>query len=195
MLQPHSFAVSRSFAFIDPTVPDLDTLLTGLEPGIEAHVLDSHRDGIAQIADILRGQTVEAIHILSHGAPGTIFLGNEAIDARTLRERYAHLLQTWAEALTPDGDILLYGCEVGRGERGADFLALWRDLTEANVAANGQCSRGRDVAASTASRTSHLRTGRHNSNAGSLCGRVGELCRPDHFRGGSGACVRGRGGF
>ncbi|MDR4459690.1 MAG: DUF4347 domain-containing protein [Nitrospirales bacterium] len=42
--------------------------LGGINPAAELILLDSHRDGIEQIVEALKGRTdTEAIHLISHG--------------------------------------------------------------------------------------------------------------------------------
>ena len=54
--------------FVDPTVPNYQDLLSGMDLNIEVIVLDGGQDGIEQIASALTGRTgIDAIHIISHG--------------------------------------------------------------------------------------------------------------------------------
>ena len=40
------------------------------------------------------------------------------------------------QALSPEGDILIYACDYGAGAEGEAALSLWADLTGADVAAS-----------------------------------------------------------
>lgn len=44
-----------SVVFIDGALPDLQTILSGLDPSVTAIVLDLAQDGIQQMADALAG--------------------------------------------------------------------------------------------------------------------------------------------
>ncbi len=76
-----------------------------------------------------------AIHVLSHGAPGEIFLGTSVLDAAGLASQ-AETLAAIGKALTSDGDLLLYGCEVAAGEKGQDFIEQLAQRTGADMAAS-----------------------------------------------------------
>ena len=66
----------REIAFIDAGVADLSVLLKGIGAGTEVVLLDPAKDGVEQIAAALQGRTdVSAIHILSHGSPGSLSIG------------------------------------------------------------------------------------------------------------------------
>ena len=65
-----------------------------------------------KITEILSHRTnIDSIHIISHGAPGRLQLGNGCLSADNV-ETYSEKLQQWRSALTVDADILIYGCNV-----------------------------------------------------------------------------------
>lgn len=144
----------QALAFIDPAVEDYQSLIAGGEcsrtagllPGIKAVLLDSRRDGIQQISETLASYShLQAIHIISHGSPGCLYLGNSVLNSKTL-PRYQNHLQNWQTALTENADILLYGCRVAGTTKPASFLEDVAALTKANVAAStsitGNAERG-----------------------------------------------------
>ncbi|WP_293337888.1 DUF4347 domain-containing protein [Microcoleus sp. CAWBG58] len=102
----------KSIAFIDTQVPNYHNLVAGVTPGTEVVVLDGNEDAIVQITQILACRTnLESIHIVSHGAPGSLQLGNGSLNVDNL-SAYSQQLQQWRSALTVDSDILIYGCNV-----------------------------------------------------------------------------------
>ena len=106
------------------------------EADVEIIVLDADRDGFEQISETLaRYQGVSAVHILSHGAAGTLRLGNTLIDKERL-DQCASQLKSWQNALQADGDVLLYGCNVAAGEVGVEFVESLSRLTGTDVAAS-----------------------------------------------------------
>jgi uncharacterized repeat protein (TIGR02059 family) len=122
--------------FISSAVDDVQTLLAGLRPGVEAVVLDSARDGLAQITDHLAGRSgIASIHIVSHGRPGSLELGNLWMTSQNL-PAHAEALSRIGIALAADADLLLHGCSVGAGDAGAAFLAQLAEATGADVAAS-----------------------------------------------------------
>ena len=99
-------------------------------------MLDADEDGVAQIDRVLAGEhDLAAIHILSHGASGSIGLGSSRVDAGFLADHEA-AVAGWGRALQADGDLLLYGCDVAAGEQGRAFLQQLARLTGADVAAS-----------------------------------------------------------
>ncbi|MEO8056711.1 MAG: DUF4347 domain-containing protein [Burkholderiales bacterium] len=124
------------FLFIDWRVADADTFLANVDPAIFVVRLDAIEDGLTQIARALAGRTdVSAIHIVSHGDPGSILLGNGTLDFESL-DPSSIQLATIRGALTPDADVLLYGCDVAADAKGMAFLTALADATGADVAAS-----------------------------------------------------------
>lgn len=127
---------NNSILFIDRAVTDYKSLKANVLPEIEVVALDCEGDGILQISQVLAArQGISSIHVVSHGSPGGIQLGNAWLSIETL-ERYAWDLQAWAESLTTDAELLIYGCEVAAGERGQLFIAQLCKLTGIKIAAS-----------------------------------------------------------
>ncbi|MEH2298469.1 MAG: DUF4347 domain-containing protein [Nostoc sp.] len=119
--------------FIDATVNDIETLLQGALPGIEGHILSGEQDGVAQITQILQHRPeVNTVHIVSHGAPGCLYLGNSQLNLDTLKNYASQLQGCSRENL----NLLLYGCNVAAGDAGEEFLYKLRSLTDAKIAAS-----------------------------------------------------------
>ncbi|MBD2048868.1 DUF4347 domain-containing protein, partial [Coleofasciculus sp. FACHB-64] len=126
----------QKIVFIDSTVENYQSLAAGVEPGTEVFILNPMQDGVGQIAQVLAERTnVTSVHIVSHGTQGSLQLGSTQLNSSNL-EAYTSQLQQWANALTPDADVLLYGCDVAAGEVGADFVQQLSQLTGADIAAS-----------------------------------------------------------
>ena len=138
----------REIIFIDNTVPDYENLLKGVEPGSQVILLDHTQDGVQQITQALQGKKFAAIHIVSHGSPGSIQLGTAQLSSTTLETKYSSLLQQWRDSLTEEADILLYGCNVAAGSSGQAFVNQLSQITGADVAAStnltGNTAKGGD---------------------------------------------------
>ena len=127
----------REIIFIDTNVENYQTLLYEIEPHSEAVLLDPMRDGIEQIAEILGERTdIDAVHIISHGDSGELRLGTGVLDLASMQEEYADELATINGALTEKADILIYGCNFGRGALGQEAASLLAKLTGADIAAS-----------------------------------------------------------
>ena len=138
----------HEIVFVDTRVPDYQKLVDAVAPGVEVVLLDTHTDGVQQIADTLATRhDIDAVHIISHGDDGLLLLGSGPLFNGNV-DHYTAQLATIGHALKADGDILLYGCEVGAGADGAAFLAKLADATGADVAAStngtGTATRGGD---------------------------------------------------
>ncbi|MFZ3017582.1 MAG: DUF4347 domain-containing protein, partial [Gallionella sp.] len=122
--------------FVESNVADYQTLLNGVTPGAEVHVLDAAQDGLAQIAGILDGRSgIDAIHIVSHGSEGSLQLGGLSLTADNLQDHAADLA-TIGGALDANADILLYGCDVAAGSDGAALVDALAQATQADIAAS-----------------------------------------------------------
>ena len=99
--------------------------------------MDLSQDGVEQIAAALEGrENVDAIHILSHGNQGELLLGTGRLNAQTMQGEYADELATIRDALSEDGDILIYGCDFSGGVIGQQAAELLSELTSADIAAS-----------------------------------------------------------
>ena len=127
---------TNTVLFIDSRVAGYETLIASLDTETEWHVLDLQQDGIVQIERLLADASdLDAIQIISHGAPGTLYLGSTVLTGGNLPD-HAQRLQSIGDRLTATGDLLLYGCNVAEGEVGQAFVNALADLTGADVAAS-----------------------------------------------------------
>ena len=138
----------RAIVFIDSRVPDIHVLIAAVQPGVRVVVLDANENGVAQMARALEGeQGLASISIISHGSEGALQLGNGTLNADNLAQHQT-ALEALGAALQPDGDILLYGCDVASGDEGQAFIAQLAQATQADVAAStnrtGAASLGAD---------------------------------------------------
>ncbi|MEG4021533.1 DUF4347 domain-containing protein, partial [Microcoleus sp. S13C4] len=142
-----------AIAFIDTQVENYQSLIAGVKPGTEVVVLDGNRDAIDQITQILALRTnIDSIHIVSHGAPGSLQVGDVRLSLDDI-ECDRDSLQQWFSPLTDSlaknrPNILLYGCCVAAGETGKAFVKRLSELTGASVAASqnltGSVAKGGD---------------------------------------------------
>ncbi len=122
--------------FIENNLPDYQTLVNGVNPNAEVYLLDSTKDGLAQMAKILNGRSeIDAISIISHGAEASVGLGTLTLTSQNIHD-HAVDLTAIGNALKPDADILLYGCNVAKGSDGAEFIAALAQATRADIAAS-----------------------------------------------------------
>ena len=127
---------NTQIVFIDSTVEDYQSLAQSAEPGKEVFILDAAGDGVEQITRLLASCTnISAIHIVSHGDSGSLQLGAIQLNSNNL-DVYASQFQQWKNALIPNADILLYGCNVAAKTEGKNFISRLNQLTGADIAAS-----------------------------------------------------------
>nr|WP_246371114.1 DUF4347 domain-containing protein [Phenylobacterium haematophilum] len=122
--------------FVDTRVEGYETIVAGVARGAEVVLIDASGDGFAQMAQALAGRTdITAIHIVGHGQAGVLMLGSATLRAADI-DAYAGELGAIGGALALDGDIQLWGCEVGAGPEGAAFIQALAAATGADIAAS-----------------------------------------------------------
>jgi hypothetical protein len=136
--------------FIDSAVEAYQDLIDGITLDAAVFVLDATIDGVFQIAQTLQNYpSVDTIHLVSHGSPGCLSLGNIQLNLETLDD-YAPYLQSWfthsdqliAEETAKEQpsavsfSLLLYGCNVAAGDAGAEFIEKLHHLTGTSIAAS-----------------------------------------------------------
>lgn len=134
--------------FVDGNVQDYKQLTSQLPKGSEVVVLDPSKNGLQQMADYLKGRTdLDAIHLISHGGEASVQVGSTRLTLDNVDTAKAQLEQIGA-SLGADGDLLIYGCDVGKGADGSALLAKLAGYTDADVAAStdwsGDADKGGD---------------------------------------------------
>ena len=93
--------------------------------------------GFENIAErMTRHAGADSIHIISHGKPGRLQLGNREYETGNLQESAGSALASIGKYLSHDGDILFYGCDIAGGPNGRAFVDKVAELTGADVAAS-----------------------------------------------------------
>ena len=138
-----------SLVVIDPSVANYQSFAANVAEGAETILLDPSDNEVVQIGDKLeerkrRGIETSSIHIVSHGKAGKLFLGSSVLDADYL-STHKDQLASWSKVLSPDADILLYGCDVAAGDSGQAFVQQLSHLTDADVAASDDLTGNSDL--------------------------------------------------
>lgn len=134
---PESSQTSRrEIVFIDAALPDVETLIEGVDDHAEVFLIEAHENGLQQMAQLLDGlNDVDAIHILGHGDIAQATIGNSIISNDTL-DINTQLLKEIGSSLSADGDILLYGCNVAASDAGIALVEKIAQITQADIAAS-----------------------------------------------------------
>jgi glucose/arabinose dehydrogenase len=138
-------ASSSGLVFIDGNISNWQTLAANITSGAQIVWIDPSQDGLSQIgAELAKHANLGSIQIISHGQSGRLQLGNAQIDEQTLSQRSSEL-SAWAQALTIDADILLYGCNVALDPQGQEFVKALSQITGADVAASSNLTGKADL--------------------------------------------------
>lgn len=125
---------AREIMFIDSSVTDWSTLVSGTRAGIQIVLLDAGTDAWQQMTDVVsQYQDIAAVHIVSHGSAGAITFNGISYGAADIAEASAYL-KSWQSHLDAEADILLYGCDIGDGPDGQILLDSLARITGADVA-------------------------------------------------------------
>jgi hypothetical protein len=125
----------NSVAFIDSGVACYTVLSRAIKSSTTVVILNSRIDRIKQITQTLQQGNYQEVHLISHGSPGCLNLGQVKLSLDTL-EKYTSELKTWFSASNPSSTLLLYGCNVAAGDAGSEFITKLQHLTGANIAAS-----------------------------------------------------------
>ena len=128
-----------SLLLVDSAVESVQQLLQNTHKRIQVAVIDHTKNGVETLLQWLQQfPDLHQVHILAHGAPGRIFLGNTQLSQDTLQS-YSEALRRIRQRRSktqPPLDLLLYSCNVAAGEAGTAFVESLHRLTGANVAAS-----------------------------------------------------------
>ena len=119
---------------IDAGVADYQQLMAGVVSDAAVVLLNDDQDGLAQITSALEHRPgVKQLHIITHGSPGTLYLGNGELNLTNLLD-YQETLASWF--VDSEAELLLYGCNVAAGDAGEEFITKLQAATQAKIAAS-----------------------------------------------------------
>ena len=120
---------------------DLDDLAKRLASQHQPVLQIGSQDGLAELnvqlqrAVALAGHRFDALHVYGHAGMADLQVGRDRLTGQSL-SRHASDLAALGSALTPQGDLLVYGCDLAAGQQGAQFVNRLAAMTGADVAAS-----------------------------------------------------------
>jgi len=135
----------KQLVFIDSSIENYQTLIHDAQTSPAASntlivTLNNQANPIRQISQTLKQyKNLEALHFITHGFSGGLKLGASKLNKNTLNKQALEISQ-WGKSLNSHGDILLYGCNVAKGKKGADFIQTLANITQADVTASNNTS-------------------------------------------------------
>ncbi|MCR9202835.1 MAG: DUF4347 domain-containing protein, partial [Planctomycetaceae bacterium] len=137
-------AQTLELVFIDGSISNLDQMVSDLENedaldenrSLEIVVLDTQRDGVAQItAALLQYDGIDGVHIVSHGSGGEVRLGSTVLSLDTI-DTYRSAINAWQHSFTEEADLLFYGCHLAATEDGRELMAQISGECDCDVSAS-----------------------------------------------------------
>ncbi len=126
----------KEIVFIDSGVDNYQTIVDAIDSSKSIYLIDSNENGFDKMQNALQGQSdVDAVHIIGHASAGQVVLGNSILNADTINS-FSNTLQSIGNSLTPDGDLLFYGCNLAQGEQGKLLIQQIGNITQADIAAS-----------------------------------------------------------
>ncbi len=125
---------AKAIVFIDAGVTDINAIVRAASMDAEIVMLDAKSDGIRQIAGHLQSRAgIQKMHIVSHGAPGELQLGDATLSMSSITGAHRDELATIGSALAPDAYIIVCGGDVSASVPGKDFVQALAAVAGANV--------------------------------------------------------------
>lgn len=131
----------KTVVFIDSRVNNVVQLLKKIMSNAIVIILEPERDGIEQITQNLQQGDYHKVHIISGGSPGCLHLGICQLSLDTIEDYYLQLRSWFTSYFMPRPSrlqkslptLFLYGCDVGIGDAGAEFISKLHQITRVNV--------------------------------------------------------------
>jgi uncharacterized delta-60 repeat protein len=114
----------------DRRVENQNILYKALQLGVIGYSIEPNEDAIDKITALLAQTGARKLAIVAHGEAGMIEIGANPLDIQQLEAR-TPLLQEWCLE-----EILLYSCEVAKGDQGQQFTHQLSAATGAKIAAS-----------------------------------------------------------
>jgi hypothetical protein len=129
----------KSIYIVTSSSASLNQLETALQSRGATTIQLKAEESLSDLVDRLKAIAppggFDAIHLLGHGAPGQFTIGRQTLTSRNVWRHKDELTQL-GQLLNESGDLLLYGCETGKGTAGQRLIDSVAKYTGADVAAS-----------------------------------------------------------
>lgn len=112
-----------------------DTLAASGEAVLRLDQSQSIQDLVQKLGTRPPGGALNSLHVYSHGQEGVFWIGGDRVDADLVTGR-RDTFKELGSHLHEQGDLLIYGCDVGAGAAGTRLVSTLAEATEADVAAS-----------------------------------------------------------
>ena len=141
--------IHQELMIIDSRLSNIDNLIERRRKGLIPIIVQQDENGLDAISQaMLKYPDAATIHVVSHGESGEILLGNSSINEDQLNTKTGSIHQWKNDKVLARPDLIVYGCNVAKGQVGQDFIKKLSAVTGFDVAAStnltGQSSLGGD---------------------------------------------------
>ncbi|WP_441003392.1 Ig-like domain-containing protein [Pseudocolwellia agarivorans] len=127
---------ARQLIIIDSSVPNKDLFFQQVKANTDIVEINSSQSGFKQLESTLNNyKNLSALHLISHADDGVLYFGDSQITQQALSEKIT-LLSTMNHALTANADVLFYGCDLAKTEKGNALLDFISQQANVDVAAS-----------------------------------------------------------
>ena len=136
---------------ISNALNQLEALQEAAVDDAEVVVYEAQSDSLGSITEELSalvdstGQKIGHLAILSHGAPGTLILGDQEIFSATSLAEDSAAWQGISSLLAEEARIDLYGCAIGYGDDGESLVLALSEITDSVVWASDDNTGAEDL--------------------------------------------------
>ena len=126
----------RELVIIDQAVRNKSAFYQQIKPGVEIREVNSDGNGLVQLKAILSDyQNLDVLHLVTHGSDGVMYIGSSQVTTDLLKQEI-DTLATLDKAMRDGADVLLYGCELAKSQKGEDLLEMISGEANVDVAAS-----------------------------------------------------------
>lgn len=110
-----------TLTIINENIPKYQQLLNNVKPNTVIETIPNNINGVSLLNEIIQKYSnIDSLHIISHGTPGKINLGNSILGSEELNN-YSFFSDI-KNNFVSNGEILLYGCNVAAYQEGNEFI-------------------------------------------------------------------------
>ena len=121
---------------ISPELPGVEILINEMHADSRIVFFNAAENPLTVLTKAVKENApVKSLHILSESLPGQLLFRGDAWTIDSL-DHHEDLMGSWTQYFVEHGDILLYGCELAKGDAGLAFVQQLAILTGLDVAAS-----------------------------------------------------------
>ena len=102
---------------VDAGVTDAEIMIKAAAANMHVIRLNATEDGLSQLSrELAKATGIKSLHILAHGEPGSLSLGNGAVTTASLQQTQS--LKALSGKFAAGADVMIYGCDLAANRSG-----------------------------------------------------------------------------